>query len=42
MIEYKNKINERFGELIYELNKSSDLRVFNNSVDAENWILNIN
>ncbi|WP_042272541.1 DUF4180 domain-containing protein [[Clostridium] dakarense] len=40
-IEDKNKISERLGELIYELNKSNNFRVFDNSVDSENWILNI-
>lgn len=41
IIEDKNKIEGRFKELIYELNKSSNFRVFDNSVDAENWILSI-
>lgn len=37
----KDKIEGRFKELVYELNKSSNFKVFNNSIDAENWILNI-
>lgn len=41
IIEDKSKIQGRFKELIYELNKASDFRVFDNSVDAENWIVNI-
>ena len=40
IIEDKKKIDGRFGELIYELNRSNNFRVFNNIVDAENWILN--
>ncbi|QJA08178.1 DUF4180 domain-containing protein [Romboutsia sp. CE17] len=42
IIEDKNKIEGRFEELVKELNKSNDFKVFNNIVDAENWILNIN
>ena len=41
IIENKNKIQGRFEELIRELNKSSNFRVFDNSVDAENWILDV-
>lgn len=41
IIEDKNKIQGRFEELLNELNKSNDFRVFNNIGDAENWILNI-
>lgn len=37
----KDKIEGRFKELVYELNKSNNFKVFDNSVDAENWILNI-
>ena len=37
----KDKIEGRFKELVYELNKSNNFKVFNNSIDAENWILNI-
>ena len=37
----KNKIEGRFKELVYELNQTSTFRVFFNSEDAENWILNI-
>ena len=37
----KDKIEGRFKELVYELNKSNNFKVFNNSTDAENWILNI-
>ncbi|MBO3443887.1 DUF4180 domain-containing protein [Clostridium sp. CCUG 7971] len=39
-IENKNKIQGRFKELLNELNKSNDFRVFNNIRDAENWIIN--
>lgn len=31
----------RFKELVYELNKSNNFRVFHNRLDAEEWILNI-
>ncbi|MCC3865214.1 DUF4180 domain-containing protein [Terrisporobacter petrolearius] len=41
IIEDNKKIDGRFGELIYELNRSNNFRVFNNIEDAENWILNI-
>lgn len=41
IIEDKNKIQGRFEELISELNKGNDFRVFNNISDAENWILNV-
>ena len=41
IIEDKNKIEGRFKELVYELNKSSNFRVFDNSVDAINWIISI-
>lgn len=40
IIEDKSKIQGRFKELISELNKANDFRVFDNSIDAENWILN--
>ena len=39
IIEDKTKIEGRFKELIYELNKSSNFRVFDNCVDAEKWII---
>ena len=42
IIEDKSKTHERFQELVYELNKSNNFKVFNNSVDAENWILDNN
>lgn len=41
IIEDKNMIKGRFKELVYELNKSNNFRVFNNNIDAENWILSI-
>lgn len=41
-IEDTSKIKGRFKELLNELNKGNDFRVFNNIVEAENWILNIN
>ena len=31
----------RFKELVYELNKSNNFRVFDNNLDAEEWILDI-
>lgn len=37
----KDKIEGRFKELAYELNKSNNFKVFDNSIDAESWILNI-
>lgn len=37
----EDKIEGRFKELVYELNKSNNFKVFDNSIDAENWILNI-
>ncbi|HBZ6548199.1 TPA: DUF4180 domain-containing protein [Clostridium perfringens] len=37
----KDKIEGRFKELVYELNKSNNFKVFDNIIDAENWILNI-
>ncbi|WP_330408596.1 DUF4180 domain-containing protein [Romboutsia weinsteinii] len=40
-IEDKNKIEGRFKELVSELNKSNNFRVFNNTRDAENWVLDI-
>ena len=40
-IEDENKIQGRFEELLNELNKANNFRVFNNMRDAENWILNI-
>lgn len=40
-IEDKGKIQGRFKELLSELNKGKDFRVFDNLKDAENWILNI-
>ena len=40
-IEDKSKIQGRFKELISELNKGNDFRVFDNTQDAEEWILNI-
>lgn len=38
----EDKIEGRFKELVYELNKYNNFKVFYNSIDAENWILNIN
>ena len=35
------ELEGRFKELVYELNKSNNFKVFDNSIDAENWILNI-
>lgn len=37
----KDKIEGRFKELIYELNKSNNFKVFDDSPDAEKWILSI-
>lgn len=41
VIEDKNKIQGRFEELLRELNKSTNFRVFDTFRDAENWILNM-
>lgn len=41
VIEDRNKIQGRFEELVSELNKSINFRVFNNITEAEDWILNI-
>lgn len=41
-IEDNDKIEERFKELVFELNKSNNFRVFDNIADAENYILNVN
>lgn len=41
VIEDKSKMQGGFKELIIELNKANNFRVFDNSIDAENWILNI-
>lgn len=35
------ELEGRFKELVYELNKSNNFRVFDNNTDAEEWILNI-
>lgn len=35
------QIEGRFKELVYELNKSNNFKVFDNNLDAESWILNI-
>lgn len=40
-IEDKSKIQGRFKELISELNKGNEFRVFDNTQDAEDWILNL-
>ena len=40
IIECKNDIQGRFKELIYELNKTRDFRVFDNHIDDENWLMN--
>lgn len=37
----ESELEGRFKELVYELNKSNYFRVFNNNLDAQNWILNI-
>lgn len=42
VIEDEDKIQGRFRELISELNKSKDFRVFKTITEAENWILNFN
>ncbi|GGE57261.1 DUF4180 domain-containing protein [Priestia taiwanensis] len=41
MIEDQNKVQGRFRELLYELNKAKDFRVFTNLADAEEWILTV-
>lgn len=35
----ESELEGRFKELVYELNKGNNFRVFNNNIDAENWIL---
>lgn len=42
VIEDRSKINDRFAELILELNKRNDFRVFESNEDAEDFILNMN
>ncbi|WP_227864737.1 HTH domain-containing protein [Clostridioides sp. ZZV14-6044] len=37
----ENKINKRFSELMLELNKSNNFRIFDNFEDAKNYILNL-
>lgn len=37
----ESEIEGRFKELIYELNKTNNFRVFDSNIDAENWILSI-
>ncbi|MGX9755395.1 DUF4180 domain-containing protein [Clostridioides difficile] len=37
----KTKINKRFSELMLELNKSNNFRIFDNFEDAKNYILNL-
>lgn len=39
IIEDKNSIQERFKDLMYELDKNNDFRIFDNVIDAENWIV---
>ncbi len=39
VIECRNGANERFKELIYELNKTNNFRAFDSITDAENWII---
>lgn len=41
-IEDEDKIQGRFKELLSELNRTNDFKVFTNIADAEQWILNIN
>lgn len=36
-----SELEGRFKELVFELDKSNNFRVFNNNSDAENWILSI-
>lgn len=39
-VEDKDKIQGRFKELVNELNRGRDFKVFQNNKDAEKWILN--
>lgn len=41
ILEDKNNIQGRFKELMYELDKNNDFKVFDNSIDAENWIMKV-
>lgn len=41
-IEDTDKIQGRFKELLSELNRTNDFKVFTNITDAKQWILNIN
>lgn len=42
IIEDRNSIQGRFKELMYELDKNNNFRVFDNNLDAENWIMKFN
>lgn len=42
IIEDRNSIQGRFKELMYELDKNNNFRVFDNDLDAENWIMKFN
>lgn len=41
IIEDENKIQGRFRELLVEVNRGNDFRVFKNIEDAETWLLNL-
>lgn len=41
IVDDKNRINKRFSELMLELNKSNNFRLFDNFEDAKNYILNL-
>ena len=40
IIKDESIVQERFKELVYELNKTDCFMFFNNRNDAENWIMN--
>lgn len=41
IIKDEQKIRGKFRELLAESNKGNDFRVFSNTVEAENWLLNL-
>ncbi|UWD49759.1 DUF4180 domain-containing protein [Clostridioides difficile] len=41
IVDDKPKINKRFSELMLELNKSNNFRIFDNFEDAKNYILDL-
>lgn len=39
IIANEEKIKGRFGEMVFEVNKGNDFRVFKDVTEAENWLL---